>query len=248
MLPLIKKLLVTLAIAYVAMLLLATVFQRHLLYFPSHDSNTSALSDWNNAGQYLGCTREVTAPKHIWLVLHGNAGQASARGYILNCLPNDDAVYILEYPGYGKRPGSPSMDSFNSAASEAYAVLRDKYPHIPVNVLSESIGSGPASYLGTLNSPPDRIVLVVPFDNLPSVAQGHMPFLPAKWLLFDRWDNVQALQKYHGKVVIYGARNDRVIPEGHAKNLAANMNGAVFHEIGGGHNEWIENIGQIDGE
>ncbi len=53
--------------------------------------------------------------------------------------------------------------------------------------------------------PPDKFVLIVPFDTLASVASDHMPWLPVRLLLKDNWDDVAALQSFTGPVDIYGA-------------------------------------------
>jgi len=105
-------------------------------------------------------------------------------------------------------------------------------------VLGESIGSGPASYLGSVSAPPDKIILVVPFDTLANVASAHMPFLPVRLLLRDNWDNISALKTYTGPIEIYGAINDGIIDFKHAKNLAARLNTAKFIALEGGHNDW----------
>jgi hypothetical protein len=191
-------------------------------------------------GRLIGYARNVDNPGNVWLFLHGNAGQAADRAYALRCFSASDAVFILEYPGYGSREGSPGRSSFNSAAEEAYRGLRKAYPDIPVCVIGESIGSGPASSLAKLAQQPDKLVLVVPFDNLASVVRDHLPLIPAGLVLFDRWDNVEALKGYSGKVEIYGALDDRVIPIRHARALAQSLPMAKFHEIPGGHNDWSQ--------
>src|ERR1700677_339820 len=99
---------------------------------------------------------------------HGNGGQAAGRDYVLRRMSKEDSLYVLEYPGYGSREGSPSLESINRAASEAYQLLRSQHPNTPVCVLGESIGSGPACALALEKIPPDKIVLVVPFDTLAS--------------------------------------------------------------------------------
>ncbi|HTP63937.1 MAG TPA: alpha/beta hydrolase [Geobacteraceae bacterium] len=225
-------------IFFILLLVVLIVLQRRLLYYPSHRSETNGLSEWTIDGRLIGCARKVQKPVNIWLFIHGNAGQAADRVYALPCFSDSDSVFILEYPGYGKRKGSPGMASFNSAAAEAYLWLRKEYPDIPVCVFGESIGSGPASSLAVQKKPPDKLVLVAPFDNLASVARDHLLLIPVWLLLLDRWDNVAALRGYSGKVEIYGAINDDVIPIRHARVLAASIPVAVFHEIPGGHNDW----------
>jgi uncharacterized protein len=216
------------------------VFQRKMLFYPSHRSETNGLVAWTMNGRLIGYARNVDNPRNVWLFTHGNAGQAADRAYALQCFSDTDSIFILEYPGYGKRAGSPSKSSFNSAAEEAYRGLRKAYPDIPVCVIGESIGSGPASSLSRLEKQPDKLVLVVPFDNLASVVRDHLPLIPAGLVLFDRWDNVEAIKGYSGKVEIFGAIDDQVIPIYHARTLAKSLPMAVFHEIPGGHNDWSQ--------
>ena len=61
-----------------------------------------------------------------------------------------DAVLILEYPGYGQRPGKLSRASFDAATREAYELLRTQFPAKPVCVATESLGSGTGSTLAKL--------------------------------------------------------------------------------------------------
>ena len=208
------------------------------LYFPTHDANRSPLTEWRLGGKLSGYARIVSRPHAIWLICHGNAGQASNRQYIVEKLPADTCAYILEYPGYGLRPGTPSMDAINAAARSAYDALCALYPSIPLNVLGESLGSGPASYLCTLPSAPARLVLMVPYDNLLSVGKEHIRFLPVGLLMRDKWDNVQSLSSYKGSVDIFGAQFDTVIPVAHARALAKSIPQSRYVELPCGHNEW----------
>jgi hypothetical protein len=235
------KILLTILITLLAVIF---AFQRKLLYHPSHRPETNGLAAWTLDGRLVGYSRKVARPRNIWLFTHGNAGQAADRVYALQCFSDSDSVFFLEYPGYGSRPGSPGKASFNAAAEEAYLWLRKTYHDLPVCVIGESIGSGPASALATLEHRPDKLVLVVPFDNLASVASDHFPLIPAGLLLLDRWDNVETLKGYSGKVEIFGAVDDQVIPVRHAKILAGSLPQAVYHEIPGGHNDWSQ-IGAV---
>jgi len=171
-------------------------------------------------------------------MLHGNAGQASDRLYAIPSFSSEDSIFILEYPGYGNREGVPSIKAFDCAAKEAYLFLRETYPHIPVCLAGESIGSGPAASLASLNHKPDKFVLIVPFDNLSSVAEDHFPSFLVRLILKNNWDNVEALSNYKGPIDIFGAETDTIITVKHAKNLAAAIQGSKLTIIGGGHNDW----------
>jgi pimeloyl-ACP methyl ester carboxylesterase len=208
------------------------------LYFPTHSEAGTDLQEWRAGGNLIGYSSPVASPRMVWLMFHGNAGQASDRGYVRGSLRNTDALFIAEYPGYGRRKGSPSMHSINAAAVEAYGLLQTLYPGVLIGVIGESLGSGPASYLCSLPDAPSRAVLIVPFDNLLSVAKEHIHFLPVSLLMRDKWDNVAALARYAGRVDIYGAAQDTVIPVHHARQLAQALPRATYHEVDCGHNDW----------
>ena len=234
------RIVAVLAVVHAAVAALVYFRQRSLLYFPSHEKHYGRLVPWLDAGKEIGYCHEAPNPHAIWLMMHGNAGQAADREYVLGHISGADSLYVLEYPGYGAREGSPGQESINQAASTAYQLLRTQHPGVPVCVLGESLGSGPACALAMEKVAPDKIVLVVPFDNLASVASQRFPFLPVRFMLKDRWDNAESLKNYKGPVDIFGAREDTIIPVEHARALANHFPSAHFLEIPSGHNEWSE--------
>ena len=212
--------------------------QRKLLFYPSHHAQTNGLAAWEESGKIIGFSRQVPAPKNIWLMIHGNGGQATDRAYAIPCFSAQDSVFILEYPGYGNREGLPSKSAFDAAAAAAYLLLRNTFPQTPVCIVGESIGSGPACTLANQLHPPDKIVLVVPFDTLKSVAADHLPFFPVGLILGESWDNIYSLSTYEGPVEIFAAEQDTVIPIIHAERLSAHVPSVKFHRISGNHNDW----------
>lgn len=232
------RILILLLVCLVALVLVAAAWQRRLLYFPTHHTESNGLKEWRHEGELIGYSREVAAPRNVWLLTHGNAGQASDRIYALPAFASQDSVFILEYPGYGARPGTPSRKSLDAAARQGYRDLRARFPRTPVCVAGESIGSGPACVLATEQVRPDKIVLVVPFDTLLRLAMHHFPYLPVRILLADDWDNIESLKGYPGRVEIFAAKKDDIIPPAHAKALADSKPGAVLHLVDGGHNDW----------
>src|SRR5437667_10579565 len=131
------------------LVLIAAVYfrQRSMLFFPGHGNPTTRLTPWSDGKRTIGYCREVPNVRTVWLMMHGNAGQAADRDYVLSRMSEQDSLYVLEYPGYGSREGDPSMKSMNQAASEAYQLLRKRNGTAQVCVLGESIGSGPACAL-----------------------------------------------------------------------------------------------------
>ncbi len=220
-----------LLIAYLLVVLAALIFQRRLIYFPTKipaDLIESVAKEhgfvpWKNpAGQVIGwkISSSGTATGSV-LIVHGNAGCAVGRDYLAQPIHDaaDTDVFVLEYPGYGAREGSPSKTSLLAAAEEAFQLLP---PGSPKYVVSESIGAGVACDLAR-NHPSEiaGLALFVPYCNLASVAQKQMPFLPAYFFLLDRFDPAACLKNYHGPVQFVVAGADEVLGPETGKQLFA---------------------------
>lgn len=212
--------------------------ESNLLFYPSHNQNTGSLDEWFILDEYVGLKKEIPEPECIWLFLHGNAGQAENRDYVIHYFSEKDSVYIMEYPGYGPREGKPSDESFNKAAEQVFRFLQKNHVDKPVCIVGESIGSGPASYLGSLKSPPEKIYLLAPFDRIRDVAKNRVPNILVDLLMDNDWDNVTALKQYENPVVIFAMNRDQVIPFQHAKNLHNNLKNSKFTLLNGNHNQW----------
>ena len=210
-----------LVIAYLLVVLVALIFQRRLIYLPTKipanviESVAAeyGFAPWkNSAGQIIGwkILADGVSTGSV-LIIHGNAGCALSRDYLAQPIHDaaDVGVFVLEYPGYGARPGSPGKKIFVAAAEESFQLLATNSPRY---VVSESIGAGVACELAK-NHPAEiaGLALFVPYDQLAKVAQKQMPFLPAYFLLFDRFNPADCLKHYHGPVKIIIAGADEVL-------------------------------------
>ena len=236
-------------IGYLLIVLVVLIFQRRLIYLPTKIPADVILSvaaehgfaPWkDSAGQVVGLKMPAsgTATGSV-LIVHGNAGCALSRDYIARPIHDAAAVdvFVLEYPGYGARTGSPSKASLVAAADEAFQLLPTNSPRY---VVSESIGAGVAGELAKRHpSEISGLALLVPYDNLASVAQRQMPFLPAYWLLLDRFNPAECLKNYHGPVKFALAGSDEIIGVAAGRRLAQGYAGPkdVQEFPGAGHNE-----------
>jgi pimeloyl-ACP methyl ester carboxylesterase len=246
------RVLLTLAIIYILFALVVMCLQRRLIYFPR--TIPPALAEpaaaelgfvpWRNpSDKIIGWKLPATSsPVASVLITHGNAGCAIDRGYLAG--PIHDAapvdVYVLEYPGYGSREGSPDKRSLLAAAEEAFGLLTNG---LPKYLVSESIGAGVACYLAKTHSTEIAgLALFMPYHDLASVAQRKMPLLPAYLLLLDRFNPAECLRAYRGPVKIVLAGADEIIPVESGRRLFEGYQGPKNLQIipGAHHNEVAE--------
>ena len=221
--------LTSLVVSYLLLCAAGCAWQRRLIYFPTKFDGRVAeqmaakegFQPWRNkAGEIIGWKLPASAsPTGSVLVVHGNAGCALNRGYIAGPIHEAASrdVYVLEYPGYGARSGSPGMKSFLAAGEEAFALLPDQ---LPIHLVSESLGAGVVSHLAKVHgSRVSGLMMFAPYNNLASVGQRQMPFLPVRLILRDRFNPAEWLKDYRGPVSILLAGADEVIPSDLGRKL-----------------------------
>jgi pimeloyl-ACP methyl ester carboxylesterase len=233
---------------YLVILLVVGLFQRRLIYFPDHltgeqvdeSAKAAELERWRDPlGQAIGMKRMSPHQPAIGqvLIVYGNGSWSGGCAHYVDDLQNvaELDVFILEYPGYADRPGSPSQASLFHAADQALQLLPASPP---IYLLGESLGSGVAAYLG--GTQPDKIagmILLSPYDRLANVAQHRLPFLPARLMLLDRFPSEDYLHSYHGPIGIMIDGRDFVVPPVFGQRLYDGYTGPkrLWNFSGGSH-------------
>ncbi len=226
--------------------------QERLLYFPDKaplaelSRYVSGAQAWPSADVFRGLMSEPKAGKvrGTMIVFHGNAGHAGHRGFYAEALvPLGWRVILIEYPGYGPREGKLGEESLVADAAESIALARSQFSE-PLYLLGESLGAGVAAAAS------DRLrhegiagmLLVTPWDRLQSVAAHHYPWLPVSWLLRDRYDSVQHLAGFRGRVAVVLAERDTIVPASFGRALydALSAEKKLVAVPGADHNDWLE--------
>lgn len=213
---------------YAAAVALMFLMQRRLLYFPdlrtpSADTlRREGLKFWPQPENYRGLI-SITPPqdpKGTIVVFHGNASLAAERGYYVRALERlGYRVVLAEYPAYGGRHGKLSETAFVADAKQTVKLACEAFGG-PVYVWGESLGSGVASAVAAdPDLPVDGLVLVTPFDSISALAQTLYWFIPARWLVWDKFDSVTNLQSFAGPVAVLMAGRDNVVPKQHTMGL-----------------------------
>jgi alpha-beta hydrolase superfamily lysophospholipase len=234
-------------IGYAALCVLVFVFQRRFLYFPlggqlsQEMAGAEGLRYWPSYEGFRGFTSlvEPADAKGTLIVFHGNAGAAYHRTYYEWALSNQNMRVILaEYPGFGGRDGGASERALVEDALETIRLAHQMYGE-PLYLWGESLGAGVVSgALRKTGIPIKGVVLFTPWDTLPDLAQTHYPYLPARWLVLDKYDNIENLQGYEGNVAVLLAGNDEVVPLQHGQRLydAITANKRLWSFEGATHN------------
>lgn len=222
--------------------------QNFFVYHPrSYDDATMrAVAEANDFLPWLGASGErigwrapgATAEAHRVVIFHGNGGQAVDRGHYVRGFQGNRAegswsVYVLEYPGYGGRPGNPGEAAFIEAAREGMDQLLAEEATKPIYLVGTSLGSGVASQIASsYRRQVPALLLVTPFTTLEDAGAASFPRFLVRLILNDRYDNRAALSDYTGRLGVLVAGEDRLVP--------ARLGRALFDGYSGDKRLWVQ--------
>jgi hypothetical protein len=220
-----------------------------MLYYPSpyvpseKELAADQLQFWSAKTDYRGFigTTEIGNIKGTVIVFHGNAGTADHRSYYVKALGSMGyRVILAEYPGYGARKGELGEKSFVHDAQVTIHLASQRYAE-PIFLLGESLGCGVVAAAAKDKSLKiDALILITPWDSLSAVAKSLYPLLPVGLFLKDKYDSVENLKSFQGKVAVVGAERDEILPIRHADALYKSLSGEKKMWVikGAGHNDW----------
>lgn len=180
-------------------------------------------------------------PRAVVLFAHGNAGNLSHRIRTLQELHarQQVSVLIFDYRGYGKSEGTPSESGLlqDARAARSWLAKRTGVSEREVVLMGRSLGGGVMVDLAARDGA-RSLILENTFTSLPDVAQHMLPYLPARWLMSNRFDSLSKIGDYRGPLLQTHGDRDRLIPIDLARKLHATANEPKqFVTIpGGGHN------------
>lgn len=226
----------SLLLTYLLLLLLVFIFQRKLIYLPERYSLNArnemstklGLKVWPHNDDFRGFVSKKTLDhyKGTVLVFHGNAGSAVRRFYYFDALERlGFRVIVAEYPGYGARHGEPSEKKLIADGLQTAQQAFEQFGE-PLYLWGESLGGGVVSgIIKTGRVQVKGIILLMPFDNLPNLAHSHYWLFLGKWLTREKYNNVENLQDYKGKIAVILAEKDEIIPKKLSLNLINSLPG-----------------------
>ena len=247
------------AIVYVGVIVVLSALENWMLFKPM-----PASEDWVNPATCNLKVEDVTLQSadgtrlHAWwcpvesqsnnhpagalLYCHGNAGNLSYRAYSIPSWHKflHVPVLIFDYPGYGKSAGKPSEKGCYAAADAAYDWLTQVkgIPPDQILIYGGSLGGGVAVDVAS-RRPHRALVLAKTFTSIPEVGQTFYPWLPVRWVMRNRFDNLAKIGKCTRPIFVAHGTADNLVPFRLAKELyeAANEPKHFFILEGRDHND-----------
>jgi fermentation-respiration switch protein FrsA (DUF1100 family) len=217
---------------YVGAIVLLMLLENWLIFRPAGTGPGDWLSPPDPRIKDVALTTADGTPLHGWwlprdgasgtlLFFCGNAGNMSWRGHAICTLSEQlgVSVLIVDYPGYGKSGGKPSEAGCYACADAAYAwLLKQGLRGEDVVIFGESLGGGVAVDLAS-RQPHRALILVKTFTSMPDVGQDIYPWLPARWLVRNKFHSLSKIERCKQPVFIAHGDADRLIPFAHGQRL-----------------------------
>lgn len=237
---------------YLGLVVLGMILENQLIYYPARYPE----GNWHPFGlnqQDVYFQAEDGTRLHGWYVphpdpqahvlfCHGNAGNITHRDFILESLRDlvGVAVFIFDYRGYGRSQGRPSEPGLlaDGRAARRWLARHARIPENRVVLLGESIGSAVAVDLAA-DGGARGLILEGAFSSLPEVAAYHFPWLPVRWMMRTKLNNLEKIRRYRGPLLQSHGDCDRTVPYDLGLRLfqAANQPKQFITIPGGDHND-----------
>lgn len=235
----IKKLLLNLLLAYIAIGIFLYAFQTNIIYQPSDQDfyNCQGFSDYtptqiNSTRAYVKTNIDNTTPDQVLVYFHGNAGRACDRSplkYLFDQL--DKTIIFVEYTGYGNSTKKPSKKNLLQDSKNIAEHVIKNYDQ--ATIIGQSIGSIIASHSANLSNS-TQLILISPFNSIQQIASQRYSIYPINLMLKEDYNAKTYLENYKGNIKIIHAKQDYVVPASisikHSQDLK-NMNLNVSHTI-----------------
>ena len=216
---------------YLFVILIMFFFQRSLLYLPTKEKLDPISYSYTGLKKVNLITSDDLVLSSLFkgpsdkkqntlVVFHGNAGHIGHRiDKFRPYLEEGYGLLLVEYRGYGENSGKPTEDGFYKDGRAALEFLsKQKISKHQTILYGESLGCGIAVKLSTEDKYHSTI-LEAPYTSIADVASHHYWYLPAKWLVLDRFEIIDIINKVKSPLLIIHGNKDNVININLAKKV-----------------------------
>ncbi len=221
------------AIIYVVIGVALYFFQDKLLFQPEKLSPTHAFSfqqPFTEINLTVNSEKTISivqfpvpdsACKGVVLYFHGNRQNIERYAtFAHHFTRNNYAVWMVDYPGFGKSTGKRSETVLYKDAAELYKMARSHFAKDSILIYGKSIGTGIAAQLASVKDC-HRLILETPYYSIPALLSQYAFIYPVAWMSSYQLPVHNYLEKVTAPITLFHGTDDGVIPYKHAKRLAA---------------------------
>lgn len=185
------------------------------------------------------------------LFCHGNAGNMSNRVDKIRIFHDLGAsVMVFDYRGFGRSSGKPSEQGTYRDAEAAYEHLTKVRGVDPKDIViyGESLGCAVAVEMAARRKA-GALVIESPFTSVVDMGEVVLPWLPARWIVKFRYDNLAKIGKVACPLLVMHSPGDDIVPYAMGRKLfEAASEPKEFFALRGDHNEGFLTTGAAYGE
>ncbi len=240
----------------VYLLLIAAVFvmQRSLLYPAARQAPNLAAYDIVGLSEVTTQTPDGLELRHwyvppavegapVLVLFHGNAGHLGDRVSKLDeIIDAGFGALFVGYRGYSGNPGKPTEADLTADARLLLDWLAERgVPPERTVLYGESLGTGIAVKMAAERKVA-AVVLESPYTSIAEVAQTHYWYLPAKWMVLDKWDSMAYIASIRAPLLVIHGGRDKTVPTRYGRRLfeAAPEPKELFILDGAAHNDLFD--------
>ena len=223
----------TTVVVYLLLNVAVFVMQRTLLYPAARQAPNLATYKVTGLSEVTTQTPDGLTLRHwyvppaeagrtVLVVFHGNAGHLGDRVPKLEPIIRAGfGVLFAGYRGYGGNPGKPTEDDLTADARLLldWLAAQGVAPERTV-IYGESLGTGIAVKMAAERDF-GGVILESPYTSIAEVAQVHYWYLPAKWLVLDKWDSMAQIGRIRAPLLVIHGGRDKTVPTRYGRRLFA---------------------------
>jgi uncharacterized protein len=164
-------------------------------------------------------------PGHaVVIYFPGNGDFLAGRVSRLRSISSDGTGLVaLSYRGYAGSTGQPSEQGLLLDAAAAYAFTTARYGADRIVAWGFSLGTGVAVALAA-TQPVGKLILEAPYTSITDIAALRYPMVPVRWLIRDRFQSDQRIERVTAPLLVMHGGRDGVIPIAFGERLFALAN------------------------
>ena len=206
-------------------------FQRKIIFNTSNKPKPPSFYDLDNVKEVFIPTIDKIdllawyykghESKPMLVYFHGNSFDIGERAYRIKKYINSNwSVLLLAWRGYSGNDGKPSEQNLYIDGESAlkWIVKNTQFNYSDLVIYGESLGTGVAVELSTRYKFLST-VLEAPFLSIPAIAKKRYKIYPTKYLVKDKFDNLDKIDKINSPLLIISGKKDEIVPHGHSQIL-----------------------------